>query len=48
MDEMDYDPSELGFDPYSGDYVDTFYEDQWNEPFEDYGLGGDSDLVGEW
>ena len=57
MDEDDFDneawldnepsePSDLGFDPYAGGYVD----DDPIDPFEDYGtmIGGDSDLMNEW
>ena len=35
-------PSELGFDPYSGAYID-------DDPIDPYEyIGGDSDLFGEW
>ena len=40
MDDMDFDPSDLGFDPYAGTYLD--------DDFEDYLIGGDSDLTDEW
>lgn len=43
MDEEDFEPAEpsdLGFDPYAGTYVDDFYETDYFE--------FDTDLGGEW
>jgi len=43
-DERDWEPdepSDLGFDPYAGDYVDTFYEDM--DPGEWIGLDDEYD-----